>query len=506
MSLGRFPLAKTVGLRTQILVNLIFLMGAALLLSGIFLLRQTEREFVEQKVLNATAIANVLATSLAEETTATDKFVLHAAALAKALTTSDPVAEWSIVNPNLVALDLPQTNASFQLELAELSQVRTTGKVLVLIHYSSIWMPWDNGRQSLILLTVPFMHQGKFFGALQARLPLSDVRATVTSLQGAFLLYLLLYGAILVLFGKYLLGRTVVNPVRRLMSLTRTIASGDLAQSLPVEGPTEIAELAASFNAMTTSLRESRDQSEAHIRSLHQANDELKQAQEQLVRSAKMASVGQLAAGMAHEIGNPLGAVLGYLQYLKTEVAPLPTGEIVQRTLVEAQRIDRLLRDLLDYAAPAGDQPDQLDPGAVLAEARDLLHHQGAFDGVQVSTDLPARLPLVQVVRHKLLQVFVNLLLNARDAVAAAGTVRLAAGSDEASVWLSITDDGVGMDPKTLSHLFDPFYTTKAPGKGRGLGLSVCHRIIEEAGGQITVESQLGSGTRFCLRLPRAEG
>jgi signal transduction histidine kinase len=204
---------------------------------------------------------------------------------------------------------------------------------------------------------------------------------------------------------------------------------------------------------------------------------------------------------MAHEIGNPLGAVIGYLELLKRDVQGGMPGDLVDRAAIEASRIDRLVRDLLDYAAPAGNVQESLDPAEVFAEARDLLRHQGIFETLRLCDHLPLSLPLVQISRHRLIQVLVNFLLNARDASPPDGEIRLTGGEAGEFVWLAVGDQGEGIATEDLSHLFDPFFTTKAPGQGFGLGLSVCHRIAADAGGRIEVRSIVGEGSEFILWL-----
>jgi signal transduction histidine kinase len=354
------------------------------------------------------------------------------------------------------------------------------------------------------VVTVPILRQGVFHGALQARFPLNEVRQRVTSAQKLMLLYAVLYGTVLVLSGVYFLSRTVVRPIRRLQSMSQRIACGDLEQAMAVEGPREIADLADSFNGMAAALRQSQRERESHIQTLQQANEELRQTQNELIRSEKMASVGHLAAGMAHEIGNPLGAVVGYLEFLKSESLQAREKEIVERALAETGRIDRLVRELLDFAAPAGSEPQTFDPVVAMTEARDILAHQGAFDGLELDDRLPTGLPATVMVRHRLVQVFINLLLNARDASSAGGVIRLSGGEEGGLVRLSVADVGAGMNPETLAHIFDPFFTTKAPGKGRGLGLAVCQRVVGEAGGRIEVRSAPGQGSEFTVWLKKA--
>jgi two-component system NtrC family sensor kinase len=290
------------------------------------------------------------------------------------------------------------------------------------------------------------------------------------------------------------------------MATTRQVADGNLDLEVSEQGPREISALARSFNDMVGSLRASRRSTEDHIRSLQRANEDLQQTRAELIRSEKMASVGHLAAGMAHEVGNPLGAVVGYLELLKTELSDARQRDIVVRAADEAGRIDRLVRELLDYAAPGQARVETFDPAAVMRESLDLLTNQGKFNRLHLVRDLPRSLPPVHMVRHQLLQVFVNLLLNACDASGEGGMIRIEGDVSDGSVRLAVADEGEGIPAEILGNVFDPFFTTKAPGKGRGLGLAVCYRVVAEAGGDIAVRSEVGKGSRFTVRLPVDKG
>lgn len=499
------------GLRTEIIVNIVLLMGAALLFAGFLLIKLTERELLAQRVNNATGVMEILTRAVhlnlagAGDNDPAAAFLAGVSPLMQGLPPGSAVQGWGAAGRELNLLVEHGQSAGFRLEEKLLAQVRLTGEPAVRINYPSAWPLPGWYPESYVVVTVPVLRHGHFVGALQARFPLNEVRQRVLSAQKLMLLYAVLYGSVLVLFGVYFLSRTVVRPIRRLQSMSQRIAAGDLDQAVPVEGPREIADLAGSFNAMATALLQSRREREAHIQTLQQANAEVRQAQNELIRSEKMASVGHLAAGMAHEIGNPLGAVVGYLEFLKGESPPGREKEIIERALAETGRIDRLVRELLDYAAPAGRETQTFDPAAAMAEARDILRHQGAFDGLELDERLPPALPATSMVRHQLVQVFINLLLNARDVSPAGGTIRLCGGEEGGFVRLSVADRGAGMSAEVLAHIFDPFYTTKAPGKGRGLGLAVCQRVVGEAGGRIEVRSVPGEGSEFTVWLKKAE-
>ncbi|PLX85710.1 MAG: two-component sensor histidine kinase [Desulfuromonas sp.] len=506
------PVANTFGLRAQILLHILLLAGAALLFAGFLFLRLTESALLDQRVSHAVATMEVFSRTLAA--TMADGGPAEADLRGRTRRLQDfagslpPNLGWGAVDRNLSPVSSAASLGAFSLDLADLAQVRESRRVEIQVHYPPTGIFSVTGGDGFVVATAPVLAEGSFAGALQVRFSLGDVRARIFGGRTLVLAYALLFGTVMVGFGFYLLSRTVVRPIGRLMEGTRRVAAGNLAEVLPVEGPREIAQLAGSFNAMTGALADSRRETEAYISSLQRTNEDLRRTQEDLVRSEKMASVGHLAAGMAHEIGNPLGAVVGYLDLLRGELPEGREREIADRSLGEARRIDRLVKDLLDYAAPGGGDEESFDPLAALVEARDLLQHQGAFEGLSVDGELPAMLPAVTMARHKLLQVFVNLLLNARDVSPPGGAVSLAAGVVKEGAWISVRDEGEGMDGETMAHIFDPFFTTKEPGRGRGLGLFVCHRVLDEAGGRIEVQSEPGSGCVFTVHFPisKAQG
>jgi signal transduction histidine kinase len=498
-----------IGLRTEIIVNIVLLMGAALLLSGFLLIKLTERELLAQRVRSATGIMEVLARAVSltnpEGKDSASSLVAGVAQLVQGLQPEATMQGWGAVGRDLNLLAEQGPTSGYRLEQKALAQVRLSRQPEARVHYRSVWQLTGPSPESYVVITVPVLRQGEFLGALQARFPLTEVGRRVASAQQLMLLFALGYGTVLVLFGVYFLGRTVIRPIRRLQAMSQRIAAGDLEQAVPVEGPREIAELADAFNRMATALRLGHQERETYILALQRANAEVRQAQGELIRSEKMASVGHLAAGMAHEIGNPLGAVLGYLELLKSEFPPGREREIVERALTETGRIDRLVRELLDYATPTSSNLQTFDPAAAMAEARDILRHQGTFDGLTLDDRLPPSLPPIVMVRHRLVQVCINLMLNARDASTPGGPIRLSGGVEGELVFLAVADAGAGMSRDTIAHLFDPFFTTKAPGKGRGLGLAVCQRAIDEAGGRIEVRSTPGTGSEFTVWLKPAE-
>ena len=494
-------MARPVGLRAEIIINIALLVAAALLFVSFLLLRMTERELLEERLHHLRNIMDVL--SRGGSLVTLDKIdKIHAGEVRSLIPADSGIISILLTDRNFKPLE--SAAVMTDADTGELRRVGMAGESSIKIRYDSLWSLGGEHKENVAVITVPLFDRQQLVALVQARFSLADIRLRIVAAQRIVLIYVVLYGGVLLLFGIYLLGRTVITPVRRLMTASTRVATGDLDQPLDLKGsPREIIELADSFNTMQESLKASREETRATIRSLEQANHTLQETRDELVGAERMASVGHLAAGMAHEIGNPLGAVIGYLELLKRDVPGGMPRDLVDRAALEASRIDRLVRDLLDYAVPVGNVPETLDPAKVFAEACDLLRHQGIFEHLRLNDQLPLSLPLVRIGRHRLIQVLVNFLLNARDASPPGGEIRLSGGESGDFVWLSVGDRGEGIAADILPHLFDPFFTTKAPGKGCGLGLSVSHRIAVDAGGRIEVRSVVAEGSEFILWLKK---
>lgn len=351
---------------------------------------------------------------------------------------------------------------------------------------------------------------GALRGVVRLTLTLAEENELLGRFRKIFLAYCALDFLLLLGLGSLLLSRLIVVPVRRLVTATGFIDAGDFSHRVPVSGTVETAELAQSFNSMAESLARQHTEIGNHIASLEAANRELRQAREETVRTEKMASMGLLAAGMAHEVGTPLTAIMGYAGILRQELHDEPERlEYVERIEADARRIDHIVRHLLDYARPSPGVFSRTGAGEVIRGAVELLRTQGFFKKINVRVDLPDDLPEVNVDGHQLQQVLINLMINARDAMPSGGELHLtavAAGTDSSrpGLRIEVRDTGMGIPPENMKKLFDPFFTTKEPGKGTGLGLAICARIIDSFNGSLTVESTVGAGTVFTVSLPAA--
>jgi signal transduction histidine kinase len=336
----------------------------------------------------------------------------------------------------------------------------------------------------LVYYYAPLRADGHVVGA--ARVRLAGGADVAQALRRARLLLVgvtLFDGGLVLLFGALFI-RGVVEPIEELSAAARRVAAGELDLPPLEREPAradEVARLVDDFNRMTASLRAQR---------------------EHLVAQEKLATVGRLAAGVAHEIGNPLAAVLGYVDLLlHDEPADGPHRDALERIRKETDRIHGIVAELVDYARPVTGTIAPVALGDVVAASLSLVRPQARFRGVQVTCALPDGLPPAAAAESRMTQVLLNLLLNAADAVAGAGTITIDGRADGEQVELSVRDSGPGVAPADRERIFDPFFTTKEPGQGTGLGLSISRQIVEAFGGTLALAPS-ERGAVFVLRLP----
>lgn len=270
----------------------------------------------------------------------------------------------------------------------------------------------------------------------------------------------------------------------------------------------DIASLLDHMEALVASEKEAKRQQERLNFELKRIREDLKGAQASLLRAEKLASVGQLAAGISHEIGNPIGIILGFADLIAngTVEDPKEIREYAKHILESAQRVDSIIRDLLRFARPERDETARADVRRVVQDTLRLLSPQKKFRKISVVQDLEEAPLEVEIRGSQLEQVLVNLLLNAAEAMGGEGQITIRAFREDRFVVIEVEDQGPGIPPEEREKVFDPFYTTKPPGEGTGLGLAISAQIIRVYGGEIeALEGRLGKGARFRIRLWQAE-
>ena len=315
----------------------------------------------------------------------------------------------------------------------------------------------------------------------------------------------------LLVFAYFSMTRLVVQPIDGLSHAARRVADGARKLDAPRQGARELVDLGLSLEEMTARLRADEESLRAKIEEVERYAKDLARAQERLVRSERLASVGRLSAGLAHEIGNPLAAILGFQELLLAGgLDEADQKDFLARMKRETERIHRILRDLLEFARPtarAGSVDGPEAPGSIAEAASDvaaLVKPQTAFRDVDLAIEIPPDLPRVLLSHPRLVQLVLNLVLNAADASPKEGgrvVVRARAREDEVRV--EVEDNGGGVAPEVKDTLFEPFVTTKPIGEGTGLGLAVCRGLVEAVGGTIGVEDGADGGARFVVELPR---
>jgi two-component system NtrC family sensor kinase len=305
-----------------------------------------------------------------------------------------------------------------------------------------------------------------------------------------------------------MLVRRVARPIERILAAARQLEAGAPGE-LPVLGDSGLGldQAALAFERTAAALVEERARLAGKVAELTAVNEALAEARASLVRTEKLATVGRLAAGVAHEVGNPLGAVSGYAELARARLGPdadLQVKDALDRIAAAADRIDRIVRDLLDFARPAPLELRAVSVARALDAALRIASVQSRFKGVEVEVGVPVDLPPVRADERHLSQVFLNLLLNAGDAMGGKGRVRVEARRSGDRVEIEISDSGPGIAAEDLPRIFDPFFTTKEPGQGSGLGLAICHSIVDSLGGSIEARSGLGGGAVLAIRLPVA--
>lgn len=330
----------------------------------------------------------------------------------------------------------------------------------------------------------------KVLGVLDVSMSLSEVDRLTAENQTKVILFTTAAMIIISVFLWYFFQRLITRPVQRMVAATNAVAAGNLSYKLEVKRNDELGHLGKSFNEMTRNLAE---------------------AQTQLYHSDKLASIGRLAAGVAHEINNPLTGVLTYSSFLLKRCKDDPEVKSDLEIIVrETKRCREIVKDLLEFARPISGDRKSVKINEVIERALNIVANQLNFKHIVVQKMLNDSLPEVRIDVGQIQQVFINLLVNAADAMGdEGGGISLFTSAVHLNgkkyVQIEVSDSGCGIPKENLSKIFEPFFSTKDQ-TGTGLGLSVVWSIIDKHQGTITVDSEIGKGTTFTIQLPVSQG
>jgi signal transduction histidine kinase len=389
----------------------------------------------------------------------------------------------------------------------------------------------ENARR----LGEPVVASGTLWDPIEIAVPVDETgRVALAELppgmsQQLFLGLLLADVIIFTAFGAWLLRRRLVLPLERLAETARTISEGAFQVRAPTDGVRETAAVGQAFNDMTDALGRRSQALEKAVAELRESNRSLRSAREGLDRAERLAAVGRLAAGVAHEVGNPMGAMLAFLDLVGRDPGLAESSrEYLGRASSEGQRVRTILHQLLDFSRPPRSTPVPVDLGVLCDETAGLVRAQRRYDGIEIEVRSEGNPPPALADPNGVAQIVLNLLLNAADALlphveaprisisVSPSVANVRSGEAESNaaarrcpdeVECRVEDNGPGVPCEDRERIFDPFFSTKAPGEGTGLGLSNAARMAEELGGSVTLtsDSRFG-GASFVLRLPAAPG
>jgi two-component system NtrC family sensor kinase len=298
--------------------------------------------------------------------------------------------------------------------------------------------------------------------------------------------------ALLAIVFSILISKWLAKPVRQLVAASREVAHGNLDARVEVSRKGELADVARAFNYMTSAVK-ARD-------------DKLREyAKNKILESERLAIIGQLAADVAHELNNPLQGIVAY-SHLLLEKLPQQDKRVplIEKIVRQAVRCTTIVRGLLDFSRPRKPVKKLADVNRILEECLALVENQSVFHNIEIVKNVDDNLPEIVIDASQVQQVFMNLIINAAEAMSNSGRLTVSGGvsSEEDAIVVTVSDTGHGIDEENIERIFDPFFTTKEAGHGTGLGLAISYGIIKEHDGQISVVSEPGYGTTFMVQLP----
>jgi signal transduction histidine kinase len=506
------------GLRTKIVINIAMLMFLGMVLIDLVMMATVKRELIQSEMSKAdillTHIENILLSVASEGRPAqqlrNEPFMMQMV--------DDAQFECALIMGDIGEQMYPagQTVVSYE-KLARLTQAAIASGKKTNHLFGSLWSVVFKQKTGFVL-SAPLINDGTTLGGISIVLSLDRIYQTLKDSQQILFIYIFINLAILTYICHYRISRLYLQPLARLAKRAEDYKEDDEIIFSVRKADNELNRLSKALNIMLKRISDDKKRLRSTVLSLEKANLDLKKAQMEIIRAEKLASVGRLSAGIAHEIGNPIGIVIGYLELLKhKDITASERNEYIRRTEEEVERINRIIRQLLAVARPSNSGRVALSVHDLIRDMADVLSVQPLMSNIELSLDLAAESDTVLADPDQLRQVFLNLIINAADAISdikeeISGELKITtelkkdtvskAATTPYQLRILFSDNGPGISEEDLQNIFDPFFTTKDPGKGTGLGLSVSFMIVESLHGKMTGISDVGKGTTLIISLP----
>jgi two-component system NtrC family sensor kinase len=505
-------------LKTKIAINLVMLLLLAMVLIDLVSIVTVRRELIHSEVSKADLLLAFLKDALPKASSGTTGSVgLEPESLFIKMINDSQIENALIVRASGEKVYLGRQSEISENELvAYTKQAGSSGKKTNHFFGTTWGIFWK--QKAKLILSAPLLNNNVTIGGVSIVLSLERVYNALRHSQQIIFIYISINLAILTYIGIHRISKLYLLPLSRLAKLAEDYKEDDDIIFSVRKEDNELNRLSKALNIMLKRISADKEKLRSTVLSLEKSNLELKKVQKEIIQAEKLASVGRLSAGIAHEIGNPIGIVIGYLELLKQEdITGEERDEYIHRTEAEIERINTIIRQLLEVSRPASSDPTAVSVHELIHDTAGVLRVQPLMSNIKLSLKLAAEDDTVLADSNQLRQVFLNLIINAADAISAEGevtggkleiTTALETGADPdaknpaARLKIMFIDDGPGIAEENLGNIFDPFFTTKDPGRGTGLGLSVSFMIVESLGGTMTVMSEAGRGTTMKISLP----
>lgn len=498
------------GLRTEILLSLTVLLVAAMVLTSFVVSRIWERDLLRYKAADGKVLIQRIQAAV-DEISADGAAPLDVVKTKLEYFAAENVPE-GLFDPLVVQAEDGTFWAGNHPDRQSLTTRNPVFSAALRLEKGAFHV---SRQEDLLVVSAPLFWKHHPVAVMQVPVRIDSVLQGLRQSQRLIWFYIGLNVLVLLVFGTFLLSRVIIRPINRLVRTAEDFENTKGPYSFRTGSEhNEMGRLAMSLNSMLKRLAENKEQMETQIQCLKEANIELKEARDEVLRSEKLSSLGRLAAGIAHEVGNPLGSILGYTGLLSAQVKhDSEAGDYLKRIESEISRISTIIRELLDYARSSPSNPSPVDINALVSETVGFFSHQKLTRGVDLKTHLAEDVGVVWADADQVKQVLINLLFNACDALDGPGQITIdtrrqpwphATTTNRRQgecVEITVSDTGAGIPVSEHEKIFDPFFTTKPPGKGTGLGLAVSRRIVESFGGNLEVKSHEGKGSAFTIRL-----